>query len=599
MVTLIIGLILLAIPFILMGLFSDKRKGFIYVLFFSFLFQTLLALLTQALGIFYYWVIASCTLLADIILIFIYLKIKATNGKSTLFSLDRVDWIIIAITVISLLSLYQVHYNYTGEMSLTTDRTVSYHEAKNMIYPYPYFSDEWYAVSLVEGAINNHSLPVKNILDNSFFPNLELFFHSFIAQITVLLGLNPLLHYTVLSIFLNALIIILIYLFLRISSIPKLTAGICSLAALYITYGANLPGLWQLIPFNLGIIFFLLSICFAEFGDLKIVFLSTAIASLFYLPLIPFYFLGLLVFFLGKTKMSKANLFKTTAKVLFFFFIAMLAFYIVAPSLFSKALNYVFSKIFFVAFMNPFMQQINFYDVIPLPAILLAILGLYFIYRSKKWVLLSELILGIIFWLVYAFNGYRFFIEYGRIAVITSVIAVIISGFGLFELEERVKIKFKKDKYIILKMSEAIILFIFLILVPIYTNGETWKKIISVDPVSGLTAYPKSPANNYLTVDDLKIFENIKNKRFLSVSWKGTTIGVATGNYPALTKQGTISIGSEKILNDFSNANCRGKTELAKKFKLDYIYLYQINCPGFQKIAESQEGFILYKTDFK
>jgi len=249
--------------------------------------------------------------------------------------------------------------------------------------------------------------------------------------------------------------------------------------------------------------------------------------------------------------------------------------------------------------MNPFVQQINFYDVIPLPAILLAILGLYYICKNKKWILLSELILGIIFWFFYSFSNYRFFVEFGRIAIITSIIVVIISGFGLFQLEKYIKLKFKENGHNILKITEAAILLVFLLLVPIYTKGENWKKIISIDPASGATAYPKSPANNYLIADDLKIFENVKNKKFLSVSWKGTVLGVATGNYPILTKQGTISIGSEKTLNNFLKADCKGKENMAKKLKLDYIYLYKIDCPSFQKMSESQEGFILYKTNLK
>ncbi|MGA2418346.1 MAG: hypothetical protein ABSF55_03855 [Candidatus Staskawiczbacteria bacterium] len=593
MATLIFGLILLAVPFLLIDLFSDRKRGFIYVLFFLLLFQTILAILTQSLGIFYYWVVATCTLVFDAVLLFLYFTKK--DKKNFSFNFKNIDWVIIIVAAISIFCLYQVHYNYTGKISSATDQVVSYHQVKNMAYPYPYFSDEWYAVSLVEGAISTHSLPVKNLLDNTFFPNLELFFHSFVAEIMLLLGLNPLLQYTILLIFFNTLIVLLVYLFLRLSNISKLAAGICSLLALYITYGANLPGLWQFIPFNLGIIFFLLCLCFMEFGDAKTVFLSFVLASLFYPPLIPFYFVALIIFLFCRLKMPKEHLLKVTGYgLLSLFFIIPIIYILLMLSPLANTVNYIFSRIFFISFVAPFIPQLYFYNIMPIPAILLAIFGLYYIYKNKKWVLLSVFISGVIFWFFYSFTIYRFFAEYERIAIFTSIIVVVIAGFGLRQLEDYIKFKLEKNGDKVLETTEIIILFVFLLLAPFYTRGENWEKLVEIYPANGSAAYPKSPANNYLTQDDLKIFKNIKNKRFLSIPWKGTVIGVATRNYPVLTKQGTISLGSDAILNNFLQADCVGKEDMAKKLKLDYIYIYPFDCPDFKKIDESKEGLILY-----
>lgn len=599
MAILIIGLVLLAIPFILVDLFSDKRKGFVYILFFSFLFQILLALLAQFLGIFYYNIVVMCALSADALLLLIYFIIKAKTKKKFSFNIKNIDWAVIAVIIISIFTLYQVHYNYTGKMTLSEDQATAYHEVKNMVYPYPYFSDEWYAVSLVEGAINNHSLPVKNILDNSFFPNLELFFHSFVAQMMLLLGLDPLLQYTVLSILLNTLIIALAYLFLRINNIPKLTAGICSLSMLYITCGANFPGLWHLIPFNTGIIFFLISLCFMELGDVKASVGSIILASLFYPPLIPFYFIGLAVFLFDRMK-NKKNLHKIIYRIILLSFFALAVFYVFwRYSPYSGTINYLLSRIFFTAFTTPFMTQLYFYNIIPIPAILLAILGLYYIYKNRKWILAAEFILGAVFWLFYSFTIRRFFAEYERIAVLTSIIVVIIAGFGLKQIEEYIKIKFQDKRSKVVKFAEIIVLLVFLLLAPFYTRGENWKKIIYINPANKAIAVPRAPANNYLTKEDLRIFKGIKNKKFLSVPWKGTTIGVATGNYPALTKEGTISIGLSRTLNNFLKGDCQAKERIASRRKFDYIYLYQFTCPGFDKIDESNEGFILYKVNLK
>ena len=74
MVATILGTVLLAVPFLLSGLFKDNKKGFVYVLFFLMLFHTILAVLTQLFGIFYYAVIFTATLLADAAAIIYWVK---------------------------------------------------------------------------------------------------------------------------------------------------------------------------------------------------------------------------------------------------------------------------------------------------------------------------------------------------------------------------------------------------------------------------------------------------------------------------------------------------------------------------------------------
>ena len=207
------------------------KNGFLYALFFLIAFQTFLAITTQALGLFYYQIILTVNLLAIFLIIIWVLK----NYKKIQFDIKKIDWVVFIVAIISVLTLFQVHYNYTGKFNMVSDSLFQYHQASNMSYSYPYFSDEWYSVSLVKEAIASHSLPLKNPFDNSFFPDFEIFFHSFIAEIILLLGLNPLTQYAVLSIFINTLIILLAYLFLRINNVSKLASAISSLSILYIT----------------------------------------------------------------------------------------------------------------------------------------------------------------------------------------------------------------------------------------------------------------------------------------------------------------------------------------------------------------------------
>jgi len=591
----ILGIILLTLPFLVINLFSDKKRGFIYVLFFWLIFQTALAVTTQFFGVFYYNVVLCCTLFADIIILFAYFLIRIKNKQKLVFNFKKIDWVVLAVIIISFLTLLQVHYNYTGKINLATDQVVSYHEAENMKYVYPYFSDEWYAVSLIEGSINFHSLPIKNILTNTPFLNLELFFHSLLAGIFLILKLDVLTQYTLVSIFINTLIIALIYVFLRISNVSRLASGVCSLFTLYIACGANLPGLWHLIPFTLGIVIFLISICFMEFNSVKMAVASMGLACFFYPPLIPFFTVAVLGFLFFRIKPTKQNIFKIAIGLILLFILSVLGFYALLASPLKDLVNYIVSRIFFTSFVAPSITQLYFYRVIPLPAVIFATMGLYFTYKNKKWIF-TELIFCAVVWFFYSLTVNRFFIEYERMVIFVSIIAVIISGFGLKFIEEEIKKEFQKKGEDFLKIAEISVIFIFLLLVPYYTQGTNWKNFILINPNNNIISYPKSPANNYLTTDDLRIFKDIKNKKFLSISWKGTVIGVATGNYPVVSKAGTISIGREITIDDFLNSDCAGKTYIARLTGVEYVYMPKFDCLGFKEMDKSEEGLVLYKV---
>jgi hypothetical protein len=464
-----------------------------------------------------------------------------------------------------------------------------------MKYAYPYFSDEWYAVSLIEGSIDNHSLPTKNTFENSFFPNFEMFFHSFVAEIMLILGLDPLIHYNLVSLFINILIIVLAYVFLRINGISKLASVIASLAILYITYGANLPGLWHLIPLNLGIMAALLGFCFISLDDWKMALLSFLSVSLFYTPLALFFGLGLLVFIFERFPKMRAKM----LKIISYFVVGLLlaipvAYILLMLSPLANTVNYLLSKLFYESFTGFFIPQYNFYYIIPIPIILLAAGGLFFVYKNKKWIF-AQFVLGVLLWIFYSFNIYRIVINYERAIIFTAIIVSLMAGFGLDELLKYIGLKFKRFAPSI-KYLEIGAVFLFLALVPFYTQRETWRKLILINSTNGMIGYPAAPANNYLVEDDLKIFKNLKNERFLSLPWKGTVIGVATEAKPVLTKEGTISVGSGLMLYDFLNADCPGKEAMAEKLDLDYVYIYQFDCPNFEKVAVSSEKLILYKV---
>jgi hypothetical protein len=587
----ILGIFLVIVPFVLLGLFLDKKRGFVSILFFLCLFFSVLFFLTQLLGIFTYWVVISLFALTDMAILYFYFFIKKKGLK-----IPKIDWILVVVVLIAVGNLYQVHYNYTGKINLAVDTEVGYHEVKNMKYVYPYFSDEWYAVSLIKETINSQSLAFKNPLDNSFFLNLQVFFHSFVAGIILILGLDPLTQYVLVSLAFNVLIIVLVYIFLRIRNVPKLVSAISSLSILYITCGANLPGIWNFIPVHMGIIFSLFGFCFLALNSIFMVVLSLVLVFLFYPPISIFLGMGFIVYLFEKFYKKDGKFLKIFSYSLIVSFVAIpLAYLILMVSPLAGFIEHLISRVFYSSFYGPNLTNINFYNIIPLPIILFALFGMIFVFKNKKW-FFSIFLLGLIFWIFYSFTTKRFLIEFERVVFITSIIIAIISGFGIEQFKNYLNQKYKNINYKVIKYVEVFVVLLFLLFIPFYTQRENWKTITLINIYNRAISYPKAPANNYLTEEDLKIFENIKNKRFLSLGWKGTVISTATDNYPIVAKEGTLSLGEEITVREFLDASCEIKKRIAEKRKIDYIYLHNFSCPGFKKIDESKEKLVLYEV---
>lgn len=592
MITLFLGLILLTFPFALLNFFQDKKRGFIFILFFTIVFHTILAFVTQIFHIFYYNVVVATLALADVIIVLWMIKYKERRVP---INLKSVDLVLVGVALISIVTLYQVHYNYSGEINLATDQTVSYHSKENMKYVYPYFSDEWYAVLLTDKTINTHSFPTKNF-DNSFFLNMELFFHSLVAEIVLILGIDPLTQYSALSIAANLLIVILVYLFLRTNKLSTISSSLASLSVLYITSGANLPGIWSLIPLNSGIILSLIGFCFLAMDSLLFGALALLMLSLFYTPLLTFFGAAVVTFLFYKLLKNNEKLLRRAITILIVIILLAPIIYIIwAISPGAWFLFYITGRSFFISFSGNNTPQLSFLYIIPWQIIIFAILGAPFAYKNKKWLFYSFLY-SAIFWFFYSLTFYRFMVEFERVVIYTSILLALISGFGVEKLVEYIQSKYKKDITKLLVCVQVAILIIFVILIPSYTQRDNWKNLVLKSNTDSTIFYPKSPANNYLVPDDLRIFKDIKNRKFLSLPWKGTVVGVATGNYPAITKEGTISNGSESDAIRFASSSCKEKTEIAKKYAVEYVYMYNFECAGFKKIDESSEGFVLFQV---
>src|SRR3989338_4360518 len=262
----IFGFILLGAPFLLIREWKDKKLGFAYLFSFFLAFHLSTALLTQAFGVFTYPVVIAVhavALIAVVIRIKFWKFFTFPQDAALFWRKTRgVDWVLVLVLVIAFIHLYPVHYNYSGKYTVVT--IDQYQEIENARYPYPYFSDEWYAIALIKDAISSRSLPFRDPLVHGHppFVNLEFAFHSLLAELVLLLDLDPLTDYVNMIIVAGVLICALAYLFLRFDGVGRLPSALAASAVLYITNGRPFPLIWGLIPLIFGIISILLSFFF-------------------------------------------------------------------------------------------------------------------------------------------------------------------------------------------------------------------------------------------------------------------------------------------------------------------------------------------------
>jgi hypothetical protein len=592
MIGLMIGIILIFLPFLGIFKFKDKKIGFAHILTFILIFHLSIALITQFLHIFYY----AFILIANI---FFVLSIFVIFGFSDLIKnvkhfkfFKNIDWIMILMLVIAFISLFYVHYNYTGEY---TTASQDFLKSDNFSYSYPYYADEWYSIAFIDQSIKSGELPMMNpfISDKQYYTNYNFFFHSFLSEIFLLLDLNPLTNYVIIGIFFNLMIILLIYLLLLFFHINKLVSSVISLSALYITNGANLAGFWTLIPLTFGIILFLISLFFIFLNKTKLVILSGILLSFFYAPLFPIFFIVALFSIHDSKERFKFILFFLILAL--FFPIAHLLYAYFFNSFNIPFVEYILlgfsnyiSKIFFISYTGDFIPKYTLYNIIPLPILFLSLFGIIPAFRKGR-PLFFYLMIGLLYSLFCSIFIYRIFIDYDRIVFFNSILIVIFSGFGLDFLIKKLKFG-KRYIYIIL-----ILILIFFLISPLsgyYTSRDNWKELKACDKENNCVP-PASPVNEYLTLDDLMIFNEIHNKNFLSSPWKGTVIGVSTNNYPLVTKSGTITLNQD-LYSSFMESECSDQIKIIKEYKIEYIYASYFKCDGLKILNQSKEGFYLY-----
>jgi hypothetical protein len=589
-----LAIISILTPFLLIFFFEKKKLAFLYIFNFFVLFHLIISLSTQTLGIFNLKLLITInTLIALGIILFLFKKKPKIYFKK--------NWWIILFFAIIFFQLFSVHNFYDG--TITTIN--GYQEVENFKYHKPYFSDEWITSLFSKYSIETGNLPTKNPMNYEMpIVNLLIPYFSFVSNFFLISNVDPVDSFYIFPLITGLLISVFSFILIRSFKVKLFPALITTIFITYITNGANLPGIWYLLPYTLGLIMFLNTLIFIRYEKIKFIILSAVLSIILYPP-IAIFSIPSVIGYLYKKESSKKVLIYSAGAVAFLTILALIIFVIGTgnTNIFSLV-KQIITEYIFREGVEDGIPSYSIFNIIPVIAVFLGAFGYYQLIKHKIYEFVVPITIGLLLWIFYTTTTKVFFIEYPRVVVITSILIVIISGITLDQLwrkyisnDEKILFNFNKINFNT-ELVTKIIVSVFIIFYAFsYTSNSDWDKLILViDKDQGIKAHPAAPANQYLTEEDEALFKKFSNKRFISNDWKGLVLGVATNNIPMNTKSSIISNNYLAFFNFSSeNSNCNIRRQIVSDLKVDYAYVNKVDCPGFREISKSSEGLFLYK----
>jgi hypothetical protein len=446
-------------------------------------------------------------------------------------------------------------------------------------------------------------LPTVNPLAvNEPTPNLLIPFDSMLAGLFVLLGLSPISDFAILAIIFGILVSASIYVAARCWGIGKFSSAMVFLLIPYITNGANLPGIWFLLPYIASAVpFFIMLACLG-----KREYMLASIAAFLSLILYPPFVVFIAPAFLIAVFLEYRNHHLERPKALAYFawplavaIICGLVFLLVGSD-WSVAFSYIGHALFHRG-LDLGIPSYGIWNVIPMIAFPFIFIGCADIIKRRLFPFVALIVAGLSYWVLYAFYPDVIIIEYPRIVVITSLILLFVAGFGidwsLSYFNQYMSFAHSPGTVLLVERVAVIIIgLIFIVASFWYPIGQEWKtfNIFEKNGNGTIMIEPSQPLNRYLAPDDLAIWHGISGRNFIAPPWKGLVIGVATGNFPLETKPSTITVDIMPY-ESFISADCTEKSVLARRYLISYAYSSLFDCPDFSDLKESSEGLHLYK----
>ena len=413
---------------------------------------------------------------------------------------------------------------------------------------------------------------------------------SFLSEMFLILNMNPLFGYPVLAIVSGLLVCLLAYFTLICFGVGGAGALLSVLALPFITNGANLPGIWFLMPYMVAMIIYLASLSSTTISNKIIFYCLSILTVVFYPPFVVFVIPTVLVY-LYKNYSHKHFLYSALTGV-GLILIVVLGLFIMDKNLLVKVWTDVLAKIMRDNLVGG-IPNFNIFYVVPFYILIFSILGLWQAFKNKNWYILKALAIGGIFWFVYMCTDKVLIIDGPRVVVITSILLVICAGYGVDYLLELTKLKTDSAEVAGIKI---LLLILFLVMAAFYPGITYQKLVLRVNNGGKITTVnPAPPINRYLNDSDLKAFTGITKQVFISPPWKGLVVGAATHNYPMDSKPSIIT-DTWLSYNNFMSLPCDKRLETARNYNLAYVFSSKFVCPGFEFVTENVEGMGLYKV---
>lgn len=595
MISTILGILLISTPFLLVFRFKNRLLGFAYILGSILTLHLFIAFLTQYFHIFLYPVII--TIHSIIALITLYILRYKSHNLSFKF---KFNWFAIFSFLIIIFQLWSVHFFYTGTVSTIEDYKLVYRDS----YPYPNFSDEWIGIAFSNYTIDNNNLPNKSpLIENDIynnFPNIFISFFSLLSEFFLVLNISPLLGYIYFSIVTGFIICLLIFILLRQLKVGLFASLLATLCVPYIVNGLNLPGIWYLLPFIGGTILFLINLIGLCNHKHLFALIMSILSLLLYPPMVIFVIPTYIAYLIFDKELKINNKIKILI-ISFISLILIMGIIIYSQNNNIKGLLHILTSSIWRLNLDGGIPDFKIWYVIPPILLPVILIGFTKVFNKKNIIILIPTILGIILWFFYTQSIFYFIIDYARVVVITSLLLMIIIGFGFDEIFKNILEKYSAfvNKNLIL-FAKIFLIFMFFFLSFSYTNSLNWKKLVLRITAANYeySISPTAPSSRFLTPEDISLFKSFSKERFLAPPWKGLVIGVATNNYPLDSKSSIIS-NTFLSYNEFMGKSCEDKFNDIRNNRIKYIYSSSLYCDNLLEIGQSSEGFHLYKVNFK
>lgn len=447
----------------------------------------------------------------------------------------------------------------------------------HLFYRFPIHLDEWTHLGYAENIIDKKGYNEKDLdFTGEKLPTHEVGFHIFLAEISLMTGIDPIFG---LKYFAPILAVVTAFLFfvVMLKTTKNFYIGIFSMIFFAsLRSNINILGIWFFVPFVFAFPLILgLFYTAANLDNKKFLITSIVILFILYFVHAQAAMLSSIIFLIYLiSNYKKLNNNWPFLLVLVAFLLVVLLFY--SSTLWNNNLFGLISKIIslitFIGFRiypNIEFSIILFYGIIPF---LLAIVGLIKSIKDKKqrfwiiWVAFTIVLITI-------FKHYKiiFFVTYRRAFYFTIFALVPLSAVGMNSVLDYLKKNFKN------KLSKKLAVVIFIIAVLSFT----------------FSSYYEIPEN-------LKIFYLINESEYEDIMWFGENYGshnkILAPEWISKTIFPTTRNYMKFFLEYYKNSDCRTKRKIVKDWKIDYVFSKEKDeCDFLNQIYNN--SFYIYKTN--